>query len=90
MPPSSHSLQPLHFINIHLRTPLLRLARIMLRLILLLGALIARQSREGRSRSPLGTVHHAGAQISQLALSFLSLSFGILLLPFLFEALGSH
>ena len=62
----------------------------MLRLILLLRTPIARQSRKSRSRSALRTVRHAGAQITQLALGFLSLALGILLLPFLLEALGPN
>ena len=61
----------------------------MLRLILLLRTLITRQARKRRSRSPLRTIRHARSQISQLALSFLSLPLGILLLALFLEPFSS-
>jgi hypothetical protein len=66
--------------NLTLNPPLQRLPLIMLQLPLPLLRLIARQTRNRTAHSPTNTITNPLPKIAQLALGFLTLSFGILLL----------
>lgn len=85
-PPNPHNLRIL-LLNIRLRAPLLRLPHIMLLLRLPLRLAIARESRNRTTHRTGCTVRDAGAEIVQLARSFLLLALGVLLLALALEVL---
>jgi hypothetical protein len=67
-------------LNLTLNTPLQSLALIMLQLPLLLLSLIASQTSKSAAHSPADTITNTLSKIAQLALGFLALALGILLL----------
>lgn len=67
-------------LNISLRTSLLRLARIMLFLSLQLRLAVSSHTCDSTTDSTSDTVRDAGAEVVELALSFLALTGSVLFL----------
>lgn len=76
--------------NLALNAPLQSLALIMLQLPALLLRLITSKTRESASNSTANAIADALAQVADLTLSFLALSFGVLLLASLAQTLEAQ
>lgn len=75
------------FLNIQLRSPLLRLSSIVLLLGFKLGLAVSSDSRDGAAHDTLDAVRDAGTQVRELALGFLGFAVGVLFLALLLEIL---
>jgi hypothetical protein len=75
------------FLDIQLRTPLLRFANIMLILGFKLRVAVSSDSSDGPPNCTRDPIRDAGPQVTELALSFLGLAVGILFSALLLETL---
>ena len=76
--------------NVRLGTPLQRLPRIMLRLILLLRLPVSRQTRSRTSQCSLHTVLHTTSKVAQLTMCLLRLALSVLLNAILLQLLAAN